>query len=87
MVRRAGLGFDVKLVDMYDWGAPSARNIAEDVVDLVRIFYDCLGGAARYAKQPRVVKDICRGLKRTLIVQRFRTAGALRRHIETIEWE
>ena len=87
MVRRVGLGFEVKLVDMYDWGAPSARNIAEDVVDLVRIFYDCLGGAARYARQPRVVKEICRGLKRTLIVKRFRTAGALRRHIETIEWE
>ncbi|MBN1884402.1 MAG: protein kinase [Candidatus Krumholzibacteriota bacterium] len=87
MVRRVGLGFHVKLVDMYDWGVPSAENIREDVVDLVRIFYDCLGGAPRYARQPRIVKEICRGLKRSLIVRRFRTAGALRRHIEQIEWD
>jgi hypothetical protein len=32
------------------------------------------------------VKAICRGLKRSLILQNFRTAGQLREYLETIEW-
>lgn len=86
IVSRRGLTFDVKLVDFYNWGAPSAENIREDVYDLIRILYDSLGGRARYAKQPKVVKSICCGLKRSLIAKKFRTAGHLRYHLETMSW-
>ena len=86
LVQRRGLGFDVKLVDMFQWGKPSAANIQEDVVNLVHMFHEMVGGAAHYAKQPDEVKEICRGLKRSLILSRFRTAGHLRQHLETIEW-
>ncbi|MBC8424156.1 protein kinase [bacterium] len=86
LVQRRGLGFDLKLVDMYRWGAPSAANIQEDVVNLVKLFHLIVGGARRYAGQPPEVKDICRGLKRGLILERFRTAGDLRQHLESFDW-
>lgn len=86
LVRRRGIHFDARLVDLYDRGKAARWNIAEDVVDLVRIFYDTLGGKAAYAGQPAVVKSICCGLKRSLIHKRFPTAWHLCRHLDTAEW-
>lgn len=86
IIRRHGLSFMVKLVDMYNWGAPDADNIRDDVCNLVRIFYDSLGGAAQYAKLPREVKWICCGLKRSMIIRKFRTAGHLRQYLEHLQW-
>lgn len=87
IVQRYGLGFDLKLLDMYHWGAPSRENIYDDVCDLVRIFYDAVGGKKHYAAQPPEVKAICCGLKRSLILKKFRTAGQLREYLETLQWE
>ncbi len=87
IVNRYGLGFDVKLVDLFHWGASKASNIRQDVFDLIRVFYDVIGGARHYARHPPVVKEICCGLKRTLIQRKFRTAGQLREYLETIEWD
>ncbi|HET7570266.1 MAG TPA: protein kinase [Gammaproteobacteria bacterium] len=87
IIKRRGIRFQVKLIDMYRWRVSTGENIREDVVDIIRIFYDTLGGAKYYAKQPPEVKRICRGLKRTLIKKQFRTAGQLRRYLETMEWE
>lgn len=86
IVRRYGLGFDVKLIDMIQWHAPRPDNIHDDVCDLVRIFYDAMGGGRHYPKQPKEVKDICCGLKRSLILKKFRTAGRLCEYLETIPW-
>jgi hypothetical protein len=86
-VNRYGLGFDVKLLDLYHWGPPKASNIHQDVCDLVRLFYDVVGGARHYTRQPPIVKEVCCGLKRTLILQKFRSAGQLREYLETMEWE
>ena len=86
IVTRYGLHFDLKLLDMYHWGAPNADNIRHDVFDLVRIFYDAVGGPKRYARQPQPVKDICCGLKRGLIARQFRSAGKLRQYLENMEW-
>lgn len=86
IVRRFGISFDLKLLDMYHYGAATKVDFQDDVVDLVRVFYDSIGGAARYAKQPAVVKKVCRGLKRSLILKQYRTAGQLRQYLETMEW-
>ncbi|MEA5445048.1 protein kinase [Gammaproteobacteria bacterium AB-CW1] len=87
IVARRGIHFEVKLIDFYRWKTPTSENIREDVRDIIRIFYDALGGRRHYARQPRLVKEICLGLKRSLIARRFRTAGALRHHLENLEWE
>jgi len=86
IVQRYGLGFELKLLDMFYWRATPSANIRNDVVELVRIFYDALGGARHYPRQPPEVKAICCGLKRSLILRKFRTAGQLRSYLETMEW-
>ncbi len=87
IVRRYGIGFDLKLLDMFHWGTPRPENIHDDVCDLVRIFYDAIGGRRCYAGHPPVVKGIIRGLKRSLILKRFRNAGQLRGYLETMTWD
>jgi hypothetical protein len=87
IVQRSGLGFDLKLIDLYHWGAPSAANIRHDVFMLIRLFYDVLGGQRYYAGHPPAVKAICCGLKHCLIARKFRTAGQLRAYLETMEWD
>lgn len=86
IVQRLGLGFDLKLLDMFHWGPPSGENIRHDVICIIRIFYDALGGQKHYADLPSEVKDICCGLKQSLILRKFRTAGQLRNYLENLEW-
>lgn len=86
IVRRRGIFFDAKVVDLYDWGAPSAENRREDVINLIRLFYDSLGGKKTYKSLPGEAKRICCGLKRSLIVERFPTVRHLRMHLECFEW-
>jgi len=87
IIRRYGLSFDLKLVDMFHWGPANPENIHEDVCNLVRIFYDAIGGQKRYARQPPEAKAICCGLKRSLILKKFRNAGQLRQFLETMQWD
>lgn len=86
IVKRVGLGFRVKLVDFYHWGRRTPAHVLDDICDLIRIFYNAVGGPKRYPAQPPEVKAICCGLKRSLIEKKFRNAARLRRFIETLEW-
>lgn len=86
ILQRYGLGFDMKLIDMFQWSAPRSENIRDDVLNMIRVFYDALGGQKHYAKQPEEVKAICCGLKSSLIFKKFRTARHIREYIETMEW-
>jgi serine/threonine protein kinase len=86
MIRRVGIRFDIKMLDVIHWWGTRPENIKEDVFDLVRIFYDVIGGKKYYASQPAPVKEICCGLKRSLISRKFTTAGKLRRYLETMNW-
>lgn len=87
LVQRRGIHFDLKLVDLYHWHAPTRENILDDVVAAIGVFHEALGGAKHYAKQPGVVKAICRGLKRSLIRERFRSAAHLRSYLENMPWD
>lgn len=86
IIRRQGIGFHIKLLDFYDYGTAHARDLHDDVCDLVRTFYEAIGGKKFYAKHPPEVKDICRGLKRSLILRKYRTAGQLRQYLDTMTW-
>ncbi|MBN2328203.1 MAG: protein kinase [Candidatus Omnitrophica bacterium] len=87
IIRRYGLGFEIKLVDLFHWGGRKRENIQEDVFDLIRLFYDAIGGKTYYAGHPPIVKQICCGLKKSLIAKKFKTAGHLRKFLETMEWD
>src|SRR5690606_22956213 len=84
MVCKQGLGFELKLLDMIHWKTPKKENIQDDICDMIRIFYDSIGGSKYYSKHPKHIKEICCGLKRTLILQKFKTTSHLRRHLETM---
>lgn len=86
MVRRHGILFDIKLVDFYHWGAPTAAHIKDDVINLIRLLYDSVGGQKHYKSQPPEIKEICRGLRRDLISKSFPTARHLREHLENFTW-
>jgi tRNA A-37 threonylcarbamoyl transferase component Bud32 len=86
MIRRQGIGFEVKLIDFFDLGRPNRSKIEKDVLNLIQVFLAIVGGQAHYAAQPKVVKDIIRGQKDSLILQRFSSAGDIQRHLETLQW-
>ncbi len=86
LVRRTGIFFDVKLVDFFHWGKPTKAHLVDDVVDLVRLLYDAVGGQKWYAKQPQDIKDICKGLRKQLIAKQFPTARHLREYLEKFDW-
>ncbi len=87
MIRRQGVSFEVKLLDFFDLGRPGPTKIRKDVLNLVQVLLTLVGGRACYAGQPQVVKDIVRGLKDSLILERFGSAGDLQRHIEALSWD
>lgn len=86
VVIRFGLTFDLKILDFFPRQGRRAALVKDDVVDVIRIFYDSLGGRRHYARQPLEIKAICRGLKHSLILERFPSMAALRRHLETMSW-
>jgi serine/threonine protein kinase len=86
IVNRYGLRFDLKLMDLFNLETPKVENRRSDICDVIRLFYDVLGGARCYARQPKAVKYICCGLKTSLILDRFRTMSQLCKHLEMMEW-
>jgi serine/threonine protein kinase len=86
IVRRRGLGFEVKVVDMYHWGRSTPEHLRDDLCALIQILHETLGGARHYAKLAPEVKAICCGLKRSLIVRKFKSVTRLRTHLETLQW-
>src|SRR5579863_1628598 len=87
MIRRQGIGFEVKLLDFFDLGRPTRSKIHKDVLNLIQVFHIIVGGREHYAQQPKVVKDIIRGLKDSLILQRFQSAGDIQAHLDSLTWD
>src|SRR5438477_10198794 len=87
MIRRQGIAFEVKLLDFFDLGRPGRDKIRKDVLNLIEVFHTIVGGRQHYREQPKVVKDIIRGQKDSLILERFQSAGYIQRHLQTLEWE
>lgn len=87
IVQRHGLGFELKLLDFFNHGAANKDNYQSDLLNLIRVFYDAIGGQKYYSKQPQEVKDIICGLKSNLILKKFKNVMRLRSYIENMEWE
>jgi len=86
IVGRFGLGFELKLIDLFARSGTAPQNRREDLCDLIYIFWESMGGASSYSRHPRSIKRICCGLKRTLITSRFPTVRHLREHLEAFSW-
>ncbi|MCP4912232.1 MAG: protein kinase [Oligoflexia bacterium] len=86
IIKKFGLEFDLKIIDLHHWGDSKKDNREEDIVKIIRILYDILGGDKHYKKLPKSLKEIICGLKRTLILKKFKTISDLRYHLETMDW-
>jgi serine/threonine protein kinase len=86
MIRRQGVNFELKLLDFFDLGKPGKSKIHKDVLNLIEVFFTITGGRQHYPKQPKVVKDVIRGRRDSLILERFQSAGDIQHHLENLEW-
>lgn len=86
MIKRRGIFHDVKIVDFYDREGSSAAEKRADILDLVRLLYDMVGGRRTYARQPQEIKAICCGLRHDLVLGKFPTTRHLREHLESFSW-
>jgi serine/threonine protein kinase len=86
IVSKYGLQHHLKLMDLYLSEGSKRENQRDDIVGLIQIFYEALGGQKYYAKQPDAIKYICSGLKISLILKKFKTIAQLRLHIENMDW-
>ena len=86
IVNKFGLEFDLKLVDLLSAKESKHESRKFDIVTLIQVFHEALGGSKHYAKHPDAIKYICCGLKTSLILKKFKTAGQLRRHLESMCW-
>ncbi|MBD3332089.1 protein kinase [candidate division GN15 bacterium] len=87
MVARNGLGFNVHLLDFFDLGRPTREKIQNDVVDMMGVLHETIGGVDGYRTAPNAVKQLVLGRKQSLIRKRFRNAGQLRVALENLTWE
>ena len=86
LVRRVGLGFEVSLLDFFDLGRSTREKIRNDVIDLVSLLYQTIGGRQGYAGAGSEIRQIVMGRKHSLITRRFKTAGQLRSALDNLEW-
>jgi len=87
LIRQRGVHFDIKMVDLFDLGRPIGAHARKDIVDLIRLLYDMLGGQARYRYLRPELKHIICGLKHSLILDRFPTVARLREHLDLFGWQ
>jgi hypothetical protein len=87
LVNRFGLGFELKLIDIFQQQGSKKENMRSDIIHAINIFYWALGGKKYYASQPNLVKNICKGLRHDLILRQFPSIAHLREYIENVCWD
>lgn len=87
MIERFGIKFKLKIFDMFHYGKASNHMYQQDVVDIIRIVYEGLGGPKTYSKMPQYIKQLCLGNKSNLIRKKFKSASDLKKYIEELKIE
>lgn len=86
LIKPRGIAFDIRLVDFYDWGKPARFKQQQDIYDTIQVFIELVGGKATISRQRPETRHLCGAGRWDLILKRFPTMTALRRHLETFEW-
>ena len=87
IVRRYGLGFSIKILDLHWWGKKQIVTSIDDIHQAIQVFHEAIGGSKQYRAHPPEIKQICLGLKRSLIKKKFKNVAMLRNHLENLEWK
>lgn len=86
IIQKVSLNYELKLIDVFQVSYGQKGSIQEDVYSLCHLLYEMIGGKSSYRVQPQFIKDICCGLKRTLIRKKFRNATSIRVFLENSNW-
>lgn len=86
MVQPRGVGFELKLIDFYEWGKTTKPKQQQDILDATGVLYEMLGGQRVYRRLPDEVKYIIAGRQTKRILQRFPTIAELGGYLRTFEW-
>jgi DNA-binding helix-hairpin-helix protein with protein kinase domain len=86
LVERQGIGFSVKLIDLFLHPRGTSDQLKIDVADITGLLYMMIGGPAVYSKCPRIVKEIVCGRRRQTIYKRYPNAGALVSFMRNYPW-
>lgn len=87
IVRRNGLGFEVRLLDFLHLGRATKEQIQYDVYDLINLLYEMIGGKAAYTKTDKIIKQIICGRKHNLLRKKYNEAGHIRLFLENLYWD
>ncbi len=87
MVKKKGLSFEAHLIDLLHLGAPTKYKIQTDVIDLINVFYEAIGGARGYKDCGENIRQFVLGRRHEAIRNRFSTAGQLRSYLESMSWK
>lgn len=87
LVERHGLGFDVKLLDPLLVGRRTRAHVEDDLVDLVRLYVESLGGKDRYKKLAEPWRSVVGSSRRDRVLANFKSAARLRDHLDHYRWE
>jgi serine/threonine protein kinase len=87
MVKRQGLGFEVRLLDLFDLGRSTKEKILRDVIFMIDVLWEMIGGAQGYRQAGPEIRSIVKGRKHSLIARQFANAGHLRVALENLDWE
>jgi hypothetical protein len=85
MVRRVGLGFQVKLMELATAGRVRPEHRRDDTHALLRLFHDVIAGGGGGKELPRTVRELL-GTPRRPKLDGFRDAGELRAMLEQLRW-
>lgn len=87
LVERYGLAFDIKLLDPLLVGRRTKEHLQEDLVDLVRLYVESLGGKDRYRVLPAQWRDVVGSSRKDRVLARFRSVARLRDHLDHYRWD
>ncbi len=86
LLQRRGIGFRIKLIDLYVNPERTGPRTRGDVGDIACLLYGLVGGPKGYPQSPRIVKEIVCGRRRDRICAKFRNAGALADFLMMYDW-
>jgi tRNA A-37 threonylcarbamoyl transferase component Bud32 len=86
LLRQKGLAFEIKLIDLFLWKGNKREFQRSDIIQLINIFYEMIGGKKNYTQLPISIKKIICGKKSNIILKRFPRISNLSVTIENLSW-
>ena len=86
LIRKKGLSFEIKLIDLFMLKGSKRDFQRADIIDLIDIFYKMLGGPKNYSKLPMVAKKIICGRNSSLVLKKFPRISVLKGYLENLDW-